>query len=602
MADETLDDDVDDDAAAQETAQVQAQAGRVQAAALASHALAGEKRARSSRADAELMAEAPPRVMLARRAVVVADMGMSGADHLGEAACEPLSQLRNECRRVAGADGTALVSPRVSYRTPRPSAEQAVHRLVLARLLRPKEWQPPAPGEPFLLSPDQLNALCAAAETVLQAEPTVLRVRAPVKIYGDLHGQFGDLMRLFEAFGAPSREALGGDINLVDYLFLGDYVDRGSHSLETVCLLLALKVEHPNHVHLLRGNHEGDTVNRFMGLYDECVERFGQQAGAEVWIRLNDVFDWLPLAAIVQDRILCVHAGIGQNVRSIADVEAVQRPIAVSEGGDLLTDLLWSDPTEHDSIVGIHENHKRGAGVVSYGPDTVRNFCAENGLDLIVRGHECIEDGIERFAGGHLITVFSATNYCGVAGNSGGLLLVGRDLEVTPKLIRPVAPLTPPSPPTPFPGGAPRVEDETAWGDEDEDDAPVLSDGPGSADGYDAAAGMGADADFVFGAPVLPDQLDGDTAQGFAVPAPVRVLVPTPTNTWRVGTANQRPMPPLEAPDLQRASPADAVLKQPADVDGPAVRYRSKCGKHEENDPPDTDMDATQGSESDRLI
>lgn len=76
---------------------------------------------------------------------------------------------------------------------------------------------------------------------------------APVKIFGDLHGQFGDLMRLFEEYGTPSTS---GDITYIDYLFLGDYVDRGAHSLETICLLLALKIEHPSYVHLIRGNHE----------------------------------------------------------------------------------------------------------------------------------------------------------------------------------------------------------------------------------------------------------------------------------------------------------------------------------------------------------
>lgn len=409
------------------------------------------KRMRESEGCDLVLKKACPRVVLAKRAVVVADQGRELAD-LGEAEAQPLSQLEFERRRVMGVDGDALVSPRISIRNLSDAADWPLHKQVLKALLRPKDWAPPAPDEPFFLQASTIDKLCTAVESVLQAEPTVLRLRAPVKIYGDLHGQFGDLMRMFEAYGAPSRDAIGGDINLVDYLFLGDYVDRGMHSLETVCLLFALKVEYPQNVHLLRGNHESDQVNRFMGLYDECVERLGQEKGEEVWIRLNDVFDWLPLAAVVQDRILCLHAGIGRSIRSISDVEAVHRPCTVLEGGDLLTDLLWSDPTDHDSIVGIHDNDKRGPGVVAYGPDKVREFCENNGLDLIIRGHECIMDGIERFASGHLMTVFSATNYCGVTGNKGALLLVGRDLTVTPKLIQPAIPVAPPSPPTPFPG------------------------------------------------------------------------------------------------------------------------------------------------------
>jgi protein phosphatase len=279
-------------------------------------------------------------------------------------------------------------------------------------LLRPKTWRQPAPKSRFFLSVDEIFELCTLAEGVFSTENTVLRLRAPVKVFGDLHGQFGDLMRLFQAFGEPSRE-LNGDLALVDYLFLGDYVDRGENSLETICLLLALKIENPKNIHLIRGNHESDMVNCMMGFFAECLERMGFDDGRKTWVRINDVFDWLPLAAIVQERILCIHGGIGKNIRSIADIEAFHRPLQALEGGEALTDVLWSDPTEHDSILGVHENAKRGVGVYSFGPDCVREFCDSNGLAMIIRGHECVLDGVERFAGGHGLTVFSATNYCG---------------------------------------------------------------------------------------------------------------------------------------------------------------------------------------------
>ena len=107
-----------------------------------------------------------------------------------------------------------------------------------------------------------MNELCEAAEAVFKEEPSLLELRAPVKIFGDLHGQFGDLMRLFDEFGTP---VTAGDITYIDYLFLGDYVDRGSHSLETICLLLALKVEYKLNIHMIRGNHEASDINALFG-------------------------------------------------------------------------------------------------------------------------------------------------------------------------------------------------------------------------------------------------------------------------------------------------------------------------------------------------
>lgn len=129
---------------------------------------------------------------------------------------------------------------------------------------------------------------------------------APIKIFGDLHGQFGDLMRLFEEYGVPNT---AGDITYIDYLFLGDYVDRGAHSLETICLLLALKIEHPRYVHLIRGNHEASDINALFGFRTECVERLGEDAGLKVWREINELFNWLPLAAIIEDKVICMHGG-----------------------------------------------------------------------------------------------------------------------------------------------------------------------------------------------------------------------------------------------------------------------------------------------------
>lgn len=129
------------------------------------------------------------------------------------------------------------------------------------------------------------SAIYNVAACVLQTEPTVLKLKAPIKIFGDLHGQFGDLMRLFQEYGMPST---AGDITYIDYLFLGDYVDRGAHSLETICLLLALKIEYPRSIHLLRGNHEAADINALFGFRMECMERMGEY-GVFIWQRINQV-------------------------------------------------------------------------------------------------------------------------------------------------------------------------------------------------------------------------------------------------------------------------------------------------------------------------
>jgi hypothetical protein len=130
----------------------------------------------------------------------------------------------------------------------------------------------------------------------------------------------------------------------------------------------------------------------------------------------------------------------------VEDIDTIQRPISVDAGGQLLTDLLWSDPTDNDSIKGVIPNPRRGADVVAFGPDVVEQFCARNGIEMIVRAHECVMDGIERFAGGRLVTVFSAANYCGVAGNAGAALLVDRELQVQPLIVQPPRAVEPNTP------------------------------------------------------------------------------------------------------------------------------------------------------------
>ncbi|KAG9134013.1 hypothetical protein Leryth_004719 [Lithospermum erythrorhizon] len=343
-----------------------------------------------------------------------------------------LDQFENESRRMLPTQNDQSYPTKKITRQRSP---QGLHKKIISTLLRPRNWKPPA-NRKFFLDSYEVGELCYAAEQIFMQESTVLQLKAPIKVFGDLHGQFGDLMRLFDEYGFPST---AGDITYIDYLFLGDYVDRGQHSLETITLLLALKIEYPDNVHLIRGNHEAADINALFGFRIECVERMGESDGIWAWNRFNQLFNCLPLAALIEKKIICMHGGIGRSINSIEQIEKLQRPITMDAGSIVLMDLLWSDPTENDSVEGLRPN-ARGPGLVTFGPDRVTDFCKRNKLQLIIRAHECVMDGFERFAQGQLITLFSATNYCGTANNAGAILVVGRGLVIVPKLIHPLPP------------------------------------------------------------------------------------------------------------------------------------------------------------------
>ncbi|XP_023511821.1 serine/threonine-protein phosphatase BSL3-like isoform X2 [Cucurbita pepo subsp. pepo] len=374
---------------------------------------------------------APAGVRLHHRAVVVA--AETGGALGGMVRQLSIDQFENEGRRVSY--GTPENATAARKLLDRQMSINSVPKKVIAHLLKPRGWKPPVRRQ-FFLDCNEIADLCDSAEKIFSSEPSVLQLRAPIKIFGDLHGQFGDLMRLFDEYGAPST---AGDIAYIDYLFLGDYVDRGQHSLETITLLLALKVEYQQNVHLIRGNHEAADINALFGFRIECIERMGERDGIWAWHRINRLFNWLPLAALIEKKIVCMHGGIGRSINHVEQIENIQRPITMEAGSIVLMDLLWSDPTENDSVEGLRPN-ARGPGLVTFGPDRVMEFCNNNDLQLIVRAHECVMDGFERFAQGHLITLFSATNYCGTANNAGAILVLGRDLVVVPKLIHPLPP------------------------------------------------------------------------------------------------------------------------------------------------------------------
>ncbi|XP_023738466.1 serine/threonine-protein phosphatase BSL1 isoform X2 [Lactuca sativa] len=369
-------------------------------------------------------------VRLHPRAVVVAKEAVGNLGGLVRQLS--LDQFENESRRMIPLQNDMSYSAKKFTRQKSP---QGLHKKIISTLLRPRNWKPPA-NRRFFLDSYEVGELCYTAEQIFLHEPTVLQLKAPIKVFGDLHGQFGDLMRLFDEYGYPST---AGDITYIDYLFLGDYVDRGQHSLETITLLLALKIQYPENVHLIRGNHEAADINALFGFRLECIERMGENDGIWAWTRFNQLFNHLPLAALIEKKIICMHGGIGRSIHLVEQIEKIERPITMDAGSLVLMDLLWSDPTENDSVEGLRPN-ARGPGLVTFGPDRVSDFCKRNKLQLIIRAHECVMDGFERFAQGQLITLFSATNYCGTANNAGAILVIGRGLMIVPKLIHPLPP------------------------------------------------------------------------------------------------------------------------------------------------------------------
>ena len=198
-------------------------------------------------------------------------------------------------------------------------------------------------------------------------------------LIGDVHGQYYDLLRIFEYGGFPPE---------ANYLFLGDYIDRGKQSIETVCLLLCYKIKYPENFFLLRGNHECAQSNRIYGFYDECKRRYS----IRLWKVFSDVFNCLPVAALIDEKIFCMHGGLSPELRNLEQIKNIMRPTDVPDTG-LLCDLLWSDPER-----GVEEYGDNDRGVsFTFGENVVRKFNSKHDLDLICRAHQVVEDGYEFF-------------------------------------------------------------------------------------------------------------------------------------------------------------------------------------------------------------
>ncbi|KIW82230.1 serine/threonine-protein phosphatase [Fonsecaea pedrosoi CBS 271.37] len=332
------------------------------------------------------------------------------------------------------------------------------------------------------------------------AKSNIQPVSTPVTICGDIHGQFYDLLELFRvAGGMPNESApetpvtpaniitsadieppstitdpklkkklkLGGSEhpdtpseksseisdaeeipssqqseiedersesgNIIsrkqnaNFIFLGDYVDRGYFSLETLTLLLCLKAKYPDKITLVRGNHESRQITQVYGFYEECVQKYGNTS---VWKACCQVFDFMTLGAIVDGKVLCVHGGLSPEIRTLDQVRVVARAQEIPHEG-AFCDLVWSDPED----VETWAVSPRGAGWL-FGDRVSQEFCHVNGLNLIARAHQLVNEGYKyHFKSQDVVTVWSAPNYCYRCGNLASVCDIGEDMKPTFKLF-----------------------------------------------------------------------------------------------------------------------------------------------------------------------
>eukprot|EP00299_Pterocystis_sp_00344_P002581 c12915_g1_i1.p1 GENE.c12915_g1_i1~~c12915_g1_i1.p1 ORF type:complete len:512 (+),score=106.42 c12915_g1_i1:44-1537(+) len=264
------------------------------------------------------------------------------------------------------------------------------------------------------LSTEDATKICELATEVLKEEPNVLTINAAVTVCGDIHGQFYDLVKLFEVGGSPSETT---------YIFLGDYVDRGQFGLECTLFLLSHKIRYPKNFFLLRGNHECRHLTAFFNFKEECLYKFNE----DLYDTIMNAFDCLPLAAVVNQKFFCCHGGLSPELHSVDQIHEINRFCEPPNSG-AMCDILWADPLDDGAEdTTFLPNSTRGCSVF-FGVAAVARFLKENNLLSVLRAHEAQLDGFKMHHKRHpndfpsVITLFSAPNYCDTYANKGAIL------------------------------------------------------------------------------------------------------------------------------------------------------------------------------------
>jgi protein phosphatase len=319
-------------------------------------------------------------------------------------------------------------------------------------LLRPFDWYDPKMEEihsnlPF--NDEEIQKLIEEVKPILEKDHSLIKIRSPCKIFGNLYGIYNDLMRYFESYGNPSDDNQMGDISVMQYIFLGDFCDRGYNSLEIILLLFALKIKFPQFIYIIRGHHEDKNINAEYGLGQECIDRLSDDIRdpLSIFANINKAFDLLPFGVLVDNNILMVHGGIGSSINSLDDIDCIKRPIEVvqnvSNNEQLkVIDLLWSEYCDEiDNIDANIERDKFKKGfIVKYGKNRLNKFLDENKINLLITAHQFVKGGFTTFNNDRLLIVFSATNYMNKFGNVGGMITIAKKnankrMNIIPKLI-----------------------------------------------------------------------------------------------------------------------------------------------------------------------
>ncbi|EAX95432.1 Ser/Thr protein phosphatase, putative [Trichomonas vaginalis G3] len=253
---------------------------------------------------------------------------------------------------------------------------------------------------------DTLRSILKQAANLFKLEKTVLEIQSPCIVLGDIHGQLIDLLRIFHFNGFPP---------LRKYIFLGDLVDRGDFSMEVLVLIFSLKIMYPNQVYVLRGNHEWQDTQFKECFINSAIEEWRTPDIAK-WV--NNAFNQMPYAAIIDKYALCIHGGVGPSIQKLDDIQNIKRPGPIMDD-EVATELTWSDPFDN---IPLYMSSPRGVGYL-FGQNALNSFLRNSGLELIVRGHECVNEGVRYSLNKLCITVFSASNYCGQNTNKSGILV-----------------------------------------------------------------------------------------------------------------------------------------------------------------------------------
>eukprot|EP00996_Jenningsia_fusiforme_P002503 NODE_332_length_2443_cov_14.588972_g307_i0.p1 GENE.NODE_332_length_2443_cov_14.588972_g307_i0~~NODE_332_length_2443_cov_14.588972_g307_i0.p1 ORF type:complete len:571 (+),score=59.06 NODE_332_length_2443_cov_14.588972_g307_i0:69-1715(+) len=399
------------------------------------------------------------RLVLSSNILVVED----GACTIRKLKVEPT--LDDSTGAMCSPSSLSALGARRSY-SPEPSGKFSLARQMLDYISQTFKQGRFSHSDPERLGRSVIE-ICSQASVLLNSESIFLRLKSPICVLGDIHGNFADL------FFHVNQLLPFGEIecSASNFLFLGDYVDRGEFSVEVAMYLFSMKLLSPSTVSLLRGNHElfvvnGDTDHYGEGSFkNQCSRLFGCNLGSDVWIAINDVFKLLPLAATIDDKIFCAHGGIprysgGQDVRLriLSDPYFPRFNSVHPQPNDspqrqlyraLAMDLLWSDPAEDESTLdqfGFGPN-ARGPNTVTFGRKAIETLLANHGFEFIIRAHELQRHGLRVAKNARVLTVFTSSGYCGGDNASGVVFIANGTIRmITSQCSRKTAPFRGPIP------------------------------------------------------------------------------------------------------------------------------------------------------------